>query len=98
MSVWCSPPSLRCLSACALLLCALILPSAPCLADQPDSAWSVRGWSSDRGLPVDEDYGLAQSVDGYIWIATLRGVFRFDGSQFIPTPVPQLSQEYSGAC
>jgi ligand-binding sensor domain-containing protein len=34
------------------------------------------------GLPSNKIYGVRQAPDGYIWIATNKGVTRFDGSRF----------------
>ncbi len=40
-------------------------------------------WTVDRGLPQSTVFGVTQSPDGYIWIATQEGFVRFDGSQFV---------------
>lgn len=39
-------------------------------------------WSVDDGLPLNSIRDLVQTRDGYIWIATLDGVARFDGVRF----------------
>ncbi len=51
-------------------------------AASTNSAWSVRVWQSDEGLPNDTVTGLAQAPDGYIWIATPGRLARFDGARF----------------
>jgi signal transduction histidine kinase/ligand-binding sensor domain-containing protein len=51
-------------------------------ATRPDSGWFARVWQSDDGLPNNRIYGLAQTMDGYLWIATPIGLVRFDGSRF----------------
>lgn len=44
--------------------------------------WSVRTWQSDDGLPNNNATSLAQSPDGYLWIATPPKLARFDGVRF----------------
>src|ERR1700753_2429140 len=39
-------------------------------------------WTTDSGLPQNIIRGIVQSPDGYLWIATLNGVARFDGMRF----------------
>ena len=36
-------------------------------------------WTVDNGLPENEVRGISQTPDGYLWIATLNGLVRFDG-------------------
>jgi signal transduction histidine kinase/ligand-binding sensor domain-containing protein len=47
-----------------------------------NSAWSVRTWQSDDGLPNNYVTGLAQTPDGYLWVATYSRPARFDGIRF----------------
>src|SRR4051812_23898132 len=42
----------------------------------------VRTWGVDEGLPSSRVMGLTQTPDGYLWVATLDGVARFDGVRF----------------
>ena len=42
----------------------------------------MRTWQTDEGLPDNNITGLAQSADGYLWVATLGGLIRFDGARF----------------
>jgi signal transduction histidine kinase/ligand-binding sensor domain-containing protein len=42
-----------------------------------DAAWSVRTWQIDDGSN-NAIVGIAQSPDGYLWIATVAGLNRFD--------------------
>jgi ligand-binding sensor domain-containing protein len=39
-------------------------------------------WTAENGLPQNIVRGIAQAPDGYLWIATLDGVARFDGLRF----------------
>jgi PAS domain S-box-containing protein len=47
-------------------------------------------WTTETGFPGGSVNGIAQTADGYLWIATDRGLIRFDGFNFRPvsfTPV-----------
>src|SRR5581483_811018 len=46
------------------------------------SSWSVQTWRSDDGLPNNNVTGLAQTADGYLWVATYSCPARFDGVRF----------------
>jgi PAS domain S-box-containing protein len=39
-------------------------------------------WTTANGLPQDSIRGIAQTTDGYLWIATMGGLARFDGVSF----------------
>ena len=39
-------------------------------------------WTTRHGLPQNTVRALAQTPDGYVWIATLGGLARFDGRRF----------------
>ena len=39
-------------------------------------------WTADTGLPQNSVHDILQTRDGYIWIATLDGLVRFDGVRF----------------
>jgi hypothetical protein len=41
-----------------------------------------KNYSVEDGLPSSEIYDLLQDTKGYIWIATSKGVSRFDGYEF----------------
>ena len=48
-------------------------------------AWAQYGfqnWTVEDGLPQNLIRGIAQTPDGYLWIATLDGLVRFDGVRF----------------
>ena len=65
-----------------------------------DLTWSVRTWQMDDGSNNSMS-GIAQSPDGYLWIATLAGLNQFDGCisnimssvRFMTLPTPM-----SAAC
>jgi signal transduction histidine kinase/ligand-binding sensor domain-containing protein len=39
-------------------------------------------WTADNGLPQNSVRGIVLGTDGYIWVATLNGVAKFDGIRF----------------
>ena len=47
-----------------------------------NSAWFVRVWQTEDGLPEHTFVGLEQTPDGYLWVATHRSLSRFDGLRF----------------
>ena len=56
----------------------------PCVASAigTNSPWFARAWQSDDGLPENNVTGVAQTPDGYLWVATPSGLARFDGVRF----------------
>ena len=43
----------------------------------------LRNWDLDDGLPSARINAIARTSDGYLWLATQRGLVRFDGSRFV---------------
>jgi ligand-binding sensor domain-containing protein/signal transduction histidine kinase len=41
-------------------------------------------WGSDQGFAAGRIQALAQTPDGYLWVGTVNGLFRFDGFRFVP--------------
>lgn len=75
---------------CLLLALASSLLWRPALALDP----SVRledlnhtFWSEKDGVPADIN-GMAQTRDGWLWLATTDGLYRFDGVRFERFPLP----------
>lgn len=50
-------------------------------------AWFYRAWQTDEGLPDNRVTGVAQSTDGYMWVATRGGLLRFNGDDFRAMPL-----------
>lgn len=74
------------MSAAARLLLALWM-SFPILAAAAAPRWDtssfrVTEWGVSEGLPGNHVSALAQDADGFLWLATLTGVVRFDGVNF----------------
>ena len=68
--------------ACMLLAgqpCALALDPSLDVSQYAHTAWKVR-----EGFVGSEINSIAQTPDGYIWLATQFGLFRFDGVRNVP--------------
>ena len=65
------------------ILCNAVLFSlvSPTLAEG-QNPYFARTWLAEDGLPDNRVVGLAQTADGYLWVATQGGVVRFDGVRF----------------
>lgn len=71
-----------------LSLFCLILP----LSGKDDaSRWFYRVWQTEDGLPDNSVSAIAQSPEGYLWIGTNGGVIRFNGDEFNPLPLRDIS-------
>ena len=49
-------------------------------------------WADADGHPVGAVSSIVQDRDGYLWVGSTAGLFRFDGVRF--TPWNQLSDYY----
>src|ERR1700722_5533978 len=78
--------SARVLLASSLFASALFFCLLSANAFAADLDWSVRTWQIDDGSN-NSVVDIAQSPDGYLWIATLTGLNRFDGLQIEHYPV-----------
>jgi signal transduction histidine kinase/ligand-binding sensor domain-containing protein len=50
-----------------------------CVIHPAYAQYGFENWTVDNGLPESEIRGITQTLDGYLWIATLNGLARFDG-------------------
>ena len=66
-----------------LALCLWITTSGAAFA-QSTARLIVDQWRVEDGLPQNTVTSLAQDERGYLWIATRKGLARFDGVQFAP--------------
>src|SRR4051794_40053081 len=46
------------------------------------SQYAADHWQTEDGLPQASVSAIAQTSDGYIWLATEEGLVRFDGVRF----------------
>ncbi|MEP7340240.1 MAG: two-component regulator propeller domain-containing protein [Acidobacteriota bacterium] len=74
----CSPPRWRRWLA-ALLFGALAGGLFPMVAR---AQYRFDNWTTDNGLPQNSVLAMTQTRDGYLWLATLDGLVRFDGVRF----------------
>lgn len=66
----------KCLANCAVFL--ILSYGGALMAAQ----YHLNVWTVENGLPQNVIRGIAQTPDGYLWIATLDGLARFDGVRF----------------
>jgi signal transduction histidine kinase/ligand-binding sensor domain-containing protein len=71
---------------------ALLLPVTAAFPVTPDrhlTQYGHRSWRyQDYGLAGKLVNGLAQTTDGYLWIGTQQGLWRFDGVRFVQPEFP----------
>jgi len=63
----------------------LLLGPRPAIALDPAKAvgqYSLAAWQTEDGLPHNLVQAIAQTPDGYVWLATQEGLARFDGVRF----------------
>src|SRR5208283_3652663 len=69
----------------------LLLGAAPVLALDPSldvSQYSHTAWTARDGFSVGAIFAMAQTPDGYLWLGTGNGLFRFDGVRAVPWQPP----------
>lgn len=69
-----------CVAACWVLLALQSEASDP---NKPLSEYTHTVWTHKDGLPSAFIYSIAQTQDGYLWLATTDGLVRFDGVRFV---------------
>jgi len=79
--------------ALGITLACMMLGESPCaLALDPSldvSQYAHTAWKVREGFVGSEINSIAQTPDGYIWLATQFGLFRFDGVRNVPWQPPQ---------
>jgi ligand-binding sensor domain-containing protein len=77
------PLALRRAALLAGAIAAWCSPSAALDPSKTPSQYVARNWrQSDDGLPQNFVGNIAQTRDGYLWLATQEGLVRFDGARF----------------
>jgi hypothetical protein len=82
----------RTLSICTLLL-SLVTAAFALNPDRDIHQLAHRSWGEKEGYPARAQ-DLAQTTDGFLWIATDKGLFRFDGVHF-ERYVPRSGNRFS---
>jgi len=70
---------------------AALVSSPPALAADPPlqiAQYAHTSWTARDGTALGLVFAMAQTPDGYLWIAGSLGLFRFDGHQFTPWQPP----------
>src|SRR5476651_2176190 len=78
-------PKNRWILRCAWLwLCVWASIFAACAetTNRSDAPFIVDSWSTKEGLPQSSVISVIQTRDGYLWLGTLNGLVRFDGTRF----------------
>src|SRR5688572_30643806 len=63
------------------IVCSLARPDAQA-ATVVSGTYSITSWTDQDGLPLSQIWALAQTRDGFLWLATTAGLVRFDGQTF----------------
>jgi signal transduction histidine kinase/ligand-binding sensor domain-containing protein len=83
-----------------LLVAALFTcPSRALPVDPPlqIAQYAHTAWTAREGANMGIVFAMAQTPDGYLWIAGSFGLFRFDGIRFVPWQPPEGQSLPSGA-
>lgn len=70
----------------AALVAATVLGARPATAATPGvlTGYALTTWAESEDGPFGAIAAIAQDADGYLWIGTSAGLFRFDGARFTP--------------
>ena len=71
---------MRFLSICMFLLLSVTIMCA-INPDRDIHQLAHRSWGEKDGYP-GQPWAMAQTTDGFLWLGTLDGLFRFDGTHF----------------
>ena len=68
----------------------LLLPckSYAVIPDHDIAQYAHHSWKIDDGYFSSNPYSLAQDKDGYLWIGTYHGLYRYDGDRFLRWNAP----------
>jgi signal transduction histidine kinase/ligand-binding sensor domain-containing protein len=85
------------LTLALILMLIVVLGSTPVLALDPSldiSQYGHTAWTVQDGFSVGTIFAMAQTPDGYLWLGSEFGLFRFDGIHAVPwqPPAGQLPQ------
>jgi len=87
--------AMRSLCLVALFLLVSIVRSQAIDPSLQISQYGHNAWRIQDGFFTGAPTSIAQTADGYLWIGTADGLFRFDGVRFVPwteiTPQEQLA-------
>ena len=52
-------------------------------AASASAQYHIDSWTTENGLPQNIVRDICQTPDGYLWLATMDGLVRFDGARFV---------------
>jgi ligand-binding sensor domain-containing protein len=83
----------RWLPGALLGLTAIAVPGAARAIDpaKPVGACTIEVWQARDGLPGNTVRAIRQTADGYLWVATLGGIGRYDGVEFTELDPPGVT-------
>ncbi len=73
------------LISAALVLLGSAFPVAADDTGPLTTQYSLRSWSGGDGITLGSIRSLAQTPDGFLWLASTAGLVRFDGFRFAST-------------
>jgi signal transduction histidine kinase len=85
---------------------ALVLAAIAATAPQPARAadlpsvlteYTVTSWGQKDGFPLGNTWAIVQDDDGYLWVGTDAGLFRFDGVRFVTWTPPDADPALRGS-
>ena len=62
--------------------CGFVAPLGARAATVVSGQYSITSWTDEDGLPLSQIWAMAQTRDGFLWLATTAGLVRFDGQTF----------------
>src|SRR5579883_3163565 len=57
--------------------------------------YAHHAWTTRDGFSLGNVYAMAQTADGYLWLGSEFGLFRFDGMRILPWQ-PPAGQQFAG--
>lgn len=74
----------------AILVCMLLILQSALIthAQLPEEEYTLK--TRKDGLPHNYITGIVQDDNGYIWLSTLQGLSRYDGTEFFPVSIKQF--------
>jgi len=73
---------IRLLSALVIAICPLSGGNLVHAGATPPGRWAFRSYGSEQGLTNLSMWTLEQDRDGFLWVGTESGLFRYDGNKF----------------